>query len=286
MRRDTLDTSYALREDDAPRVQCGDAVSAGDVIATGPGAPAIIAYAATLHLAEDAAAGEIARYDGTSCVAGESLGTRRVGLVTRHVRAPAGGLMYGLPQSGALVIRDAHGELPQHARYGGIVHDISPHAISIRSAVARCGYAFADNVQAIGPLSIEPALLDAAVTERAMPQMPPASASIVVAHVADVTQLKAVIRSFHGTLIVGGVTESVAWAILERSQVAAKARHTKDAGIIVLSGVGDIQDGTRTVAPFRHFSGAHLIRDRFTHTLMIIPPDGMLPGPEPEFASF
>ena len=65
MQRDTMDTSYALRDGDTPRVQCGDAVAAGDLIAAGPGAPAIIAYAAMLRLSEDDAAGEVARYDGS-----------------------------------------------------------------------------------------------------------------------------------------------------------------------------------------------------------------------------
>ncbi len=280
-----MDTSYALGEGDTPRVRCGDAVTAGDVIATGTGAPAIIAYAATLHLSGADAAGEIARYDGTSCIAGASLGTRRAGLVTRHVRAPASGLVHGLPQSGALVIRDPRAESPQHARYGGIVHDISPHAIIIRSAVARCGYAFADDIRTIAPLSIEPALLDVAITERAILRTPPASASTVIAHIADAAHLKAVFRSFHGTLIIGSVTDSVAWALLERSQTT-DSRHANNAGIIVLSGVGDVQDGAHAVAPFRHFPGADLARDRFTHTLTIIPTNGMLPEPEADFASF
>lgn len=285
MQRDAIDTSYALSEGDTPRVRCGDTVAAGDVIAPGPAAPAIIAYAATLHLSEEAATEEIARYDGTSCTAGTLLGTRRVGLVTRHVRAPASGLMRGLPRSGALAIRDPHAELLRHARYGGIVHDISQRAIIIRSAVARCGYAFADDMHTIGPLPIEPALLGVAVTERAMPQTSPASASTVVAHIADAARMKTAIRSFHGTLIVGSVTESVAWALLERAQ-AAESRHANNAGVIVLSGVGDVQHGARAIAPFRHFPGAHLARDRFTHTLTIIPTDGVLPESGPEFASF
>jgi len=285
VRRDTMDRSYALKDGDTLRVKCGDIVAAGDLIATGTGTPTMIAYAATLHLSEDAAAEEIARYDGTSCTAGASLGTRRVGLVTRHVRVPVSGLVRGLPQSGALVIRDPHAGVPRHAQYGGIVHDISQREITIRSTVARCGYAFADNVQAIGPLHTEQALLDIAVTESAMPRMPPAATSTVIAHIADAAHLKAIVRSFHGTLIVGSVTDSVAWALLERTQ-GTESRHPNRAGIIVLSGVGDVQDGARTVAPFRHFPGAYLACDHFTHTLTIIPPDGMLPEPEAEFASF
>lgn len=271
-----MDTSYALGEGDTPRVRCGDTVAAGDVIATDPGAPTIIAYAAALHLSEDAARGEIARYDGTPCEAGALLGTRRVGLVTRHVRASASGLIRGLPQSSALIIRGARADLPHHARYGGIVRDISTRAIRITSSVARCGYAFADDVHSIGPLPGEPALLGGAVTERAMPPTPVTSTSMIVAHIADAAHLKAVIRSFHGTLIVGSVTESVAWALLERAQASA-SRHANEAGIIVLEGIGDAQHGTRAVAPFRHFPGAHLACDRFTHTLTIIPTDGVLP---------
>jgi len=282
VRRDTMDTSYALRDGDTPRVQCGDTVAAGDLIATGPGAPAIIAYAATLRFSEEAARGEIAQYDGTHCKAGTVLGTRRVGVVTRNMRASASGLMRGLPQSGALVIRDAHAEFPHHARYGGIVHDISRQEIIIRSAVARCGYAFADNIHAISPLPIEPTPLGVAVTESALPQNPSPSASTIVAHSADAAHLKAVIRSLHGTLIIGSVTESVAWALLERSRTS-KSRHAKDADIIVLYGVGDVQNGVRTVAPLRHYPGAHLICDRFTQTLTVIPTDGILPEfDEPE----
>jgi len=279
VRRDTMDTSYALKEGDMARVQCGDAVAAGDLIATGPGAPAIIAYAATLHLSEDAAAGEIARYEGMSCKAGTSLGTRRVGLVTRNVRASANCLMRGLPQSGAFVIRDTRAEFPQYARYGGIVRAISRRELVIRSEVARCGYAFADTIHTIGPLRFDPALLDSAVTEPAILRTPTASASMIVAHIADTAHLKAVIRSFHGTLVVGSVTESVAWALLEHSQ-ASESRNAKESGIIVLSGIGDVQDGTRAIAPFRRFPSAYLARDRFTHTLTVIPSDGILPASE------
>ncbi|MDQ2785400.1 MAG: hypothetical protein M3Y58_10415 [Chloroflexota bacterium] len=275
MRRDILDTHYTLRKDDTPLVQCGDTVAAGAVIAVGSGPPAILAYAATLRLSEEAAREAIARFDDTPCTAGDSLGTHRVGLTTRKIRAPASGLVRGIPQSGALAIRDARAEFPHHARYGGCVHNVSRREITIRSAIARCGYACADGRRTIGSLSTEPALLGGAVTEKALPQSSSAS-SIVVAHIADTAHLRAVIQSFHGTLIVGSMAESVAWALLDRSQTSASG-HANDAGIIVLYGVGDVQHGARTVAPLRHFPGAHLLCDRFTQTLTVIPTDGALP---------
>ena len=196
MFRDTIETRYALRDDDTPLVHHGDSVAAGAVIASGSGSPAIVPYAAILRLSTEAAADAVARHDGTACKAGASLGARRVGLVTRDVSAPADGTALGLPKSGALAIRKETAAYEYRARYGGIVRDISERAIIISSDVARCEYAFADAMHDVGPLQIEPALLDAATAEETMPHVPRVASSTVIAHINDAAHLKAVLRSF------------------------------------------------------------------------------------------
>lgn len=270
MIRDTMDTWYALEENDAPRVARGETVAAGDVIATGPGSPAILAYAATLRLSVEASADAIARYDGAACTAGMSLGARRVGLKTRSVSAPVGGIARGLPHSGALVIRDQAAARERRARYGGTVRALNERAIVVASEVARCGYAFADEDGDLCSLHIEPALLDAAPADADLPPLPH-PASIVVAHIADAARLASALRSFSGTLIVGSVAESAAWTLMERARSSASRRGTGP-GIVALDGIGDAQAGARAVASFRHFHGARAILDRFTQTLTIIPP--------------
>jgi hypothetical protein len=92
----------------------------------------------------------------------------------------------------------------------------------------------------------------------------------VIAHISDADHLTAMVRSFDGTLFVGSVTEPVAWALRERSLPPASGRR-KGAGIVVLDGIGDAQDGARAVAPFRHLDGAAVTVDRFTQTITVIP---------------
>lgn len=275
MFRDTVDTWYALGENDTARVGQGDIVAAGNVIAVGSGSPTIIAYAAPLGLSVNAAADAIARCDGITCTTDAPLGERRVGLRTRKVSAPANGIVRGLPHSGALAIQSKNAKHEVRARYGGTVRDISHRAIIVTSAVARCGYALADESGDISPLHIDPALLDAAITDEGITQAPQ-TATIVVAHVAEATHLKSISRSFHGTLMIGSVTEPVAWALLDRLQ-EPDARRGKGPGIVVLDGVGDVQAGVRAVAPFRLLDGAHATLDRFTQTIIFMPPGDALP---------
>jgi hypothetical protein len=270
-----MDTWYALREHDTLQIEQGDTVAAGDVIATGSGSSTIIAYAAPLRLPVEAAEGAIARCDGIAYTAGDSLGERRVGLRTQKITAPVSGVARGLPHSGALAIKRTTADHEIRARFGGTGRAISHRAIIVTSAVARCGYAFADEIGDTPPLHIEPALLDAAVTDGGIPQAPH-TATMVIAHIAEVAHLTSVSRSLHGTLIVGSVTEPVASVLLDRQQ-KFESRRSNGPGIVVLDGVGGVQAGARAVAPFRHFHGAHAMLDRFTRTITIIPSGDRLP---------
>ena len=266
MVRDTMDTQYPLEDGDVPLVQSGDTVAPGDRIATRSGAPMIVAYAATLRLSLDTAREGMKESDGTVCAEGDLLGSRRAGLTTRSVLAPASGAVRCLPQSGALVIKREHATSEHQARYAGIVRAVSDRAIVVESEVARFAYAFANHVRDSGALAVVPAHLEFFTTG----WLPQTAASTVVAHIADVASLSSIVRSFHGTLFVGSVTESVAWMLLERSH--AVSRHTMAAGIVVLHGVGDLAQGKQAVAPFRQFDGAHTMLNRFTQTGIVIPP--------------
>lgn len=270
MYRDTIETTYALRDDAIPLVQRGDTVAAGDVIARGGGPPAIVPYAALLRLSADAAAAAIVRQNGATCTVGASLGTRRIGLMTHTVSAPAGGSVRGFPNSGALAIRDETATGQYRARYPGTVRERSDRAIVITSDVARCVYAFADKPRGIGALHIEQALLRAASAAETAAQLPHAASCTVIAHISDAEHLASVSRSFDGTLLVGSVTEPVAWALWDRS-VQPSSRHSTGPGLVVLDGAGDARHGMRAVAPFRHFDGAAIAIDRFTQTIIVVP---------------
>lgn len=282
--RDTMDTTYALTAHDTPLVSPGDTVAAGDLLARGAAPATFVAYAAMLRLSADVAADEVIRHDGAACAVGRSLGARRAGLITRTVPAPVNGVAQSLPQSGALAIRDETATAEYRARYGGTVQEITEHAIVITSAVVRCGYAFANDHRDVGPLHIEPALLDREVTAATMPRTLPAMSSTAVAHLADAAHFLSVLRTFHGTLFIGSVTEPVALALLERAQMPT-AHRAKDAGIVVLAGLGDRDCGMRAVAVFRHLDGAQGVRDRFTQTVTIVPPGNDMPNIQPDIVA-
>ncbi len=273
MYRDTIETTYALRDDAMPLVQRGDRVAAGDVIASGGGAPAIVPYAALLHLSADAAAAAIARQDGTTCTVGASLGARRIGLVTHTVSAPLNGSVRGIPNSGALAIRDENPTDRYRARYPGMVRECRDRAIVITSDVARCVYAVADTPRGNSALHIEQALLRAVSAAETATPLARTGASTVIAHISDTDHLTSVLRSFTGTLVVGSVPEAVTWALWERS--LQPACHSKGPGIVVLDGASDARHGMHAVAPFRHFDGAIIALDRFTQTLVVVPAGGL-----------
>ncbi len=266
---DTMDVRYALGERDTVRVEVGETVAAGDVIAARPDFSTIIAYATMLRLSAEETKDAIARCEGMDYTAGASLGERRIGFRTRKVAAPFSGIARGLPDSGALAIENKTAEHEIRARYGGTVRAISERAIIVTSAVAQCGYAFADESGDLPPLHIEPALLDGAVTDDGIPPSL-RTASVVVAHIAEVAHLTPISRSFPGTLIIGSVSEPVAWALLDRPH-ESESRRGMGAGIVVLDGIGDALSGARAVAPFQHLHGAQAMLDRFTQTITIIP---------------
>ncbi|GEM_PF-4737193 len=284
MFRDTMETIYPLGDSDVPSVRQGDTVAAGDVIAHGPEPAAIAAYAATLRLSVDEAADDLARHHGREIKAGNSLGMRRVGLVTRTISAPATGTMHTLPRSGALVIRSDRADCERHARYAGIVRDVREEAIAVTSAVARCVYAFTGgDTRHVGQIHIDPALLKVPLTTKTMPRSVPSASSLILAHIADLATLHALTRSARGTFFIGSVTEPVAWSLLSRSE-SREGRRAHMPGIIVLSGVGDLAHGVHAVASFRDYHGAHAILDRLAHAVTLMPPAGTFPeadtGPE------
>ncbi|MHB8645030.1 MAG: hypothetical protein ACYDAR_04490 [Thermomicrobiales bacterium] len=276
--RDAFETMYPLGVSDAPSVRIGDAVAAGDVIARRSQHVAIAAYAATLRLPVEVAAEEMARHHGTPVEAGASLGTRRVGLVMRGIAAPTTGIVQSLPRSGAVVVHADTNYSDYRARFGGIVRAIQTDAITITTAVARWTYAFADDeVQQTGPVQITDELLSAALDASTMPRTLPPAMSHVVAHLSDLGVLRTQARSASGTLIVGTVTESVAWSLLSRPG-DRNSRNQHKNRVVVLSGVGSLAQGVQAVASFRGFHGAQTVLNRFAHTVSVILPDGPFPA--------
>ncbi|MCA1668338.1 MAG: hypothetical protein LC793_13285 [Thermomicrobia bacterium] len=210
---DTMERWYTLNAHATPLVSPGDTVAAGDLLARGATPATLVAYAAMLRLPADVAADAVTQHDGAACAVGQLLGARRVGLMKQTVSAPVNGVAQSLPRSGALAIRDETAASAYRARYGGIVQEITKSAIVVTSAIARCDYAFANEHREAGPLHIEPTLLDRVLTAETMPRTLPAMASTVVAHLADAAHFLSVLRTFHGTLFVGSVTELVARAL-------------------------------------------------------------------------
>lgn len=265
--------TYLLPGGATPLVHPGDSVVAGDALARGSRPPALVAYAAALGLSVGEAATAIERYDGAEYRAGTQLGTRRVGLRTRSVSARASGLLNALPNSGALAIRDESGTCEYRARQSGVVRESNEREIVVASAIARWPCAFVNGTPMFGALHIAADVLAATLTRDTALPLEATGDYAVVAHVADTAVLAALRPRRHGTLLVGSVSEDVAWQLMVHSQ-AARHGTARQMALIVLHGVGDADIGIATTAMFGGLDGALMRFEWLSRTVVAILPFG------------
>jgi len=269
--REEIVTIYPLGGDATPLVQIGETVVTGDVLARGNRPPVFVAYAATLGLSATEAATAIERHDGEDYGAGTLLGMRRAGLRTRSVSASVGGSLHALPNSGALAIRDETGSFGVQARYGGIVGDVTEREIVVVSEVVRCGYALVDGVPMRGTLHAPADMLSATVTRDSVPPLRTKDDCTVVAHIADPAILIALRSHRQGTLLVGSVSENVAWQVASRAQDTRQSNMERVA-LVVLHGVGDADAGIAAVTMFGDLDGASVLFDRLSRSVLVALP--------------
>ncbi|MDQ6905692.1 MAG: hypothetical protein M3176_02585 [Chloroflexota bacterium] len=266
--REEIVTTYPLGGDATPLVQIGETVVSGDVLARGNRPPVFVAYAATLGLSITEAATAIERHDGEDYRAGTLLGTRRVGLRTRSVSVSVGGSLHALPNSGALAIRDETGSCDVQARYGGIVRAVTEREIVVVSEVVCCGYALVDGVPMRGTLHVRADMLSATVTRDSVPPLRTKNDCTVVAHIADPATLIALRSHRQGTLLVGSVSENVAWHLASRAQDARQG-WTERVALVVLHGVGDADAGIAAATMFGDLDGASVLFDRLSRSVAV-----------------
>ncbi len=270
--RDESVAIYPFPVGTTPLVPVGERVVVGDVLARGHGVPTLVAYAATLGLSAAEAAAEIERHEGKMYRAGTPLATRRTGLRTRSVSPPISGSLRTLMNSGALAISD-EANIEYRVRHNGVVSAVTERAIFLTVEVARCPYVFMDGTPQNATLHIAPPLLSETLTGGTTLPLTEKKTVTAVAHIADAAALDAIRSHTHGTLLVGSVSEGVAWQLLSRSH--AKGREVaKQSAVVVLYGIGDLETGIATVAIFADLDGAAVQFEWVSRTVVAIPPVG------------
>jgi hypothetical protein len=249
-------------------VRAGEAVRAGDVIANLPPEQCVIALADRLLLSRDAGIAAIEALDGMSVEAGESLGRHRTGLRTRTVQAPSSGIIRGMPEQGAICIIPRDERPLLRADRPGIVTDIEADRVTITSRVLCCHLAFViGSSSAYGKLAITANGRNGTAPER--PEtVERASIFTALPHIAGIADLPAALRDAPGPIIVGTVSEAVAWEILTRSSA-----ESDDAGqaVAVLLGPGERAVGERAIERLQIFDGSLLDLDLSRGEMTIFP---------------
>lgn len=255
---DTNSRAYVLPPGAEIAVQAGETVRAGDAIANLPPLPRLIALADSLRLSHDASVTAIQALDGSTIEAGGLLGKHRTGLRTRTLHAPCSGTICGVPELGAVSILSGEERPILRADRPGVVATIEPDRVTITSHVLRCRLAFITGLGGTyGRLTFAPG-----VRGDALPKRPDTgereAAFTALPHIASIADLTVALRRAPGPIIVGTVSEAVAWDMLLR-----QTDGSDDAGplIAVLLGPGDIGIGERAIEGLRRFDGATLDLD-------------------------
>jgi hypothetical protein len=250
---DTESRAYILPPGAEVAVQAGETVPAGGAIANLPPLPRVIALADSLRLSHDASLAAIQALDGTTIEAGGLLGKHRVGLRTRTLHAPYSGTIRGVPELGAVAILPGEEQQTLRADRPGVVATIEPDRATITSRVLRCRLAFITGLgRAYGRLALAPNGRGGAPAER--PDTDGREAVITaLPHIASMADLTAALRRAPGPIIVGTVSEAVAWDMLLRQ---IDGGDDAEPIIAVLLGPGESGIGERAIEGLRRFDGA------------------------------
>ena len=270
LRFGTETTTYALPGGASPTVRVGDDVQRGDILAHVATAPHMIALAEELHLSGDACRCAIASLEGASVAANAPIHDHRSGLRVRTVRAPHAGVIDGMPKYNAIIVRPEETHDALRAVHPGLVTSVESEAIIVASHVVRCAFAFA-----VGH--------PAASIFRAMPDdLPPQSPRVspdglegrpgirALAHIETVADLTSMQRRGANALIVGTISDMVAWELLTRDSPSAGRENPS---IIVLFGTGTLALGAAAIGQLRPFDGAAIRTDRRAREIILLPAD-------------
>jgi hypothetical protein len=263
---DTESRAYILPPGAEVAVQAGEAVPAGGAIANLPPLPRVIALADSLRLSHDAGVKAIEALDGTTIEAGGLLGKHRVGLRTRTLHAPCSGTIRGVPELGAVAILPGEEQQMLRADRPGVVATIEPDRVTIASRVLRCRLALITGLGgAYGRLAFAPNGRGDAPAERS--DMGGEEAAITaLPHIATMADLTAALRRASGPIIVGTVSETVAWDMLLRQMDGGD---NAGPAIAVLLGPGESGIGERAIEGLRRFDGAIIDLDPYGSTMTI-----------------
>ena len=278
-----VETVYHLRGDDEWCVQEGDDVSPHALLARSPRGPVVVALASELHLSADAGERTVARLTGTTVHINESLGTHRVGLVKRTLRAPIDGATLGAPRSGAIAIRSGERHVDLRARFGGIVSVSRPDQITVATAAHRLSAGIVASVASgHAPLVLPGVPVVRTHTEAAPANVPPGTIVSVIGHLGSLRDLAAARKSAHAIVIVGAVSEEVAWALLSPAPQSSEPPGARS-GVVVLGGLGNPAVGAEAVSTLAPFAGLPVVIDGRAGAIAIVlnhapKPDSVVPG--------
>lgn len=259
---------YPLPPQSVVAVSVGAEVAPGDVLAHVTRPPVLVPVAAELGAAHPSEVMTTIPTVGTQVRAGERLASLRRGLRTHHVLAPAAGSIAAQHPSGVVTLAPAGDVVEIRARYAGIVTVSDTTGIVVATSVLRIPVAYGSTVstRSVRLVVTEPLLTGTLTARTALTPIPP-DAAYVVAHVADMKALAQASQSGGAALIIGSVTEAVAWEL----SANASNTHAADAmAAVVLGGPGDAEMGAQAVASLRSRNGAFVIFDGETHSLIVL----------------
>jgi hypothetical protein len=259
---------YPLPPQSIVAVSLGAKIAPGDILAHVTRPPLIVPIAAELGAVHPNEVMTIVPAVGTPVRAGDQLARVRRGLRMHHVEAPVDGNIATQHPSGVVTLAPAGDVVEIRARYAGTVTVSDATGIVVATSAVRIPVAFGMNTaSSSGRLVVTEPLLTGVLTTRTSLTPSPADAALVVAHVADMKALAHASQSGGALLIIGSVTEAVAW---ELNTHANDTYSTDTLGTLVLGGPGDAEEGAQAVTPLRSQNGASVIFDGETHSLLVL----------------
>lgn len=269
LRRGTSAITYRLPDGATPTVAPGETVSAGAILATVRPPPTVVAIADELRLGVTESAEMIESLDGAAITEGQVIASRRVGLRKRAIRAPISGVVRAVPAYGALLIDPAGNLQETHALQGGRVIEARPDAVTVATRIYRTWFAIS-----AGPAWHETIIARASddpqrsAAVRLSPALVSGHWATIVPHIDDFSELAPDRGGGRGPMIVGTVSDDVAWELLARAD-DRRARDDRVRPVVVLRGPGDAACGDRATRPLFDLGAMPVTIDHYSRQLLI-----------------
>jgi hypothetical protein len=138
----TATVVYWLPEGATLSVQMGANISAGDVIATIPAPPTVVAFSDALRLTSVELLRIVESLDSTPIADGQILAIHRSKLRKHVVRATATGVAQALAPNGAILVRPMAADTTVTALHPGTVIAVEQDHVIVTTRVYRIGFAF------------------------------------------------------------------------------------------------------------------------------------------------